>query len=286
MFKKLAMAAIISCSFVATTYVSADDMSLAGTAFNFNVKSHTDSAIYKPLAAFVSNGKTYIKFSPEVTKNNMPLILVNRHSGNPIPEISWQSDFMVIDQPTTQIEIMDPKTQSRLFSLKLSQDFDYASVPPSPYILPSEYAGSFVSFGLGAATIDNKGFGFAGQLALGMDKQISGGLLGGFELGYEYDAKHTSDSVEVKSWNINLMARAQYLFQSGWNVIGKIGGAYVNNSDSGNDSIGNSVAPRVGLAGGYVFANNLALQLEYDYLISTSKVNSVSTISIGMTYHF
>ncbi len=269
----------------------ADDVSLPSTNFNFDVKTVSSDSTYKPMLGFVDQGKTYIKFPPTVTNHNMPLILVDQLGDGDAPIISWDQGYVVINQPSTHVKIYNPRTKKLIYDLTFPDQFNYSKVPPSPRILPYEFAGFFMGATVGMSNIGSKGNSASGGLKAGYDWHFTKGFLAGFELGFNYDGKVSKDSVDYKSWNINAMLRAKYLFQSGFNVTGKAGVAYVRNSQStptgqATNGIGNSIAPRIGAEAGYLFTNGIGLNLEYDHLFSNSKVLSVNTLQVGISYIF
>ncbi|WP_162902297.1 outer membrane protein [Facilibium subflavum] len=280
---------LVLCA-LSSTMIFADEITLPSTNFNFDIKTVSSAPAYQPLTAFVNDGKTYIKFVPTVSSSNLPIILVDQLPGHPAPQIAYQDGYVVIDQPSSTIKIYHPKTKALIYQLQLSNHFDYNKVPPSPHLLPYEYAGFFVGANVGAANIDSKGYAAAFGGNIGYDWHFYKGFLAGFEFGGNYDGKQTKDQVTVKSWNINLMLRARYLFESGFNFVGKLGGAYVRNSATQNGTdvggIGNGVAARAGASAGYLFTNGIGLNLEYDHVFSTSKVNSVNTVTMGISYTF
>ncbi|WP_018298978.1 outer membrane beta-barrel protein [Fangia hongkongensis] len=283
--RKVALASLL----LASGSVFADNnISLPSTNFNFDIQTVSAQSTYQPSIAFVNDGKTYIKFPPTVTKDNLPIILVDQLPNHSAPIISYQGSYVVVNQPATQVKIFNPKTRKLLYQLRLQNHFNYGDVKPSPYILPYEFQGLFMGINLGMATIDSKGYKPAAGMKLGYDWSLSKkyGFMAGFELGANYDGQKTTDSQTVKSWNMNLMFRAKYQFQSGFNLVAKAGPAYVWNSDQANDSIDNSIAARAGVQAGYLFANGIGLSLEYDHLFSNSKVNSVNSFSGGVSYIF
>ena len=279
---------IISALFLSLSLSYADNISLPSTDFNFVIKPISSQSAYKPLIAFVSDGKTYIKFPPTVTKNHLPVILVDALAGYADPVIRYQSGYVVINQPSTRVEIFNPKTHTLLYQLTLEHRFNYADIPPSPRILPYEFAGFFTGLTVGAANIDSKGYAPAAGAALGYDWSLSHryGFMAGFELGANYDGKHTGDSATVRSWDLNLMVRAKYLFESGIDIVAKVGPAYVWNRDDSNADIDNALSARAGIGLGYLFTNGLGLNLEYNHLFSTAKVHAVNGIFGGISYIF
>ncbi|WP_116963248.1 outer membrane protein [Fastidiosibacter lacustris] len=271
--------------------VFAGEVSLPSAKFNFQVNTISSDSTYKPFLAFVDNEKTYIRFPPTVTNDNMPIILVDQLGDANTPIILWQQGYVVINQPSSHIKIYNPKTKKLIYDLTFPEQFNYAVVPPSPRILPYEYAGFFVGATVGASNIDGKGISAAGGMKAGYDWHFLKGFLAGFEFGFNYDGKVSKDSVNYKSWNINTMLRAKYLFQSGFSVTGKAGIAYVKNSQStpagaASNSIRNTVAPRFGAEVGYLFTNGIGLNLEYDHLFSSSKVLSLNSFRFGVSYIF
>ncbi len=279
---------IVSCL---TSIAIADEVSLPSTNFNFDIKTISSDSTYKPMLGFVDQNKTYIKFPPTVTGNNMPIILVDQLGYSDAPVISLDQGYVVINQASTHVKIYHPKSKKLIYDLTFPDQFNYSKVEPSPRILAYEFEGFFMGASVGGSNITSKGISASGGLRAGYDWHFNKGFLAGFELGFNYDGKVSKDAVDYKSWDINTMLRVKYLFQSGFNLTGKAGVAYVKNSQSTpsgqpSNSIGSSVAPRIGTEVGYLFTNGIGLNLEYDHLFSNSKVLSVNTFQMGVSYTF
>ena len=266
--------------------LSASEISLPTADFNFDITDIAQDSRYQPLIAFVSDGKTYIKFvSPDV-QSNLPKILVNHIPDHDAPQINYEAGYVVINQPATEVRIYNPETEDLLYQMKLAKKFNYDAVPAAP-ILADEYAGYFAGASIAAATINNSGYAPAFSFQVGHDWSVYKGVLAGLELGIDYNGKSTKNNITVKSYDINARLRAEYLFESGFNIAARAGFAYVKNSQTGNtNTIANGVAPSMGLGVGYLFKNRLAIQAKYDRLISTSKVNSVNVFGAGIYYRF
>ena len=271
---------------VSTIRLSASEISLPTADFSFDITVVSEDSRYQPVMAFVSDGKTYIKFTSLDISSHLPKILVDHIPGHDFPEIHDQAGYVVINQPAKEIRIYDPKTEVLLYQMQRVKKFNYDVVPPPP-MLADEYAGYFAGVTLAAASINNSKYVPAFSFQVGYDWSFYQGLLVGLELGIDYNGKSTKDNITVKSYDIAARLRAEYLFESGFDVVARGGFAYVKNSQTGNtNSIGNGFAPTIGIGVGYLFKNRLGLQLKYDRLISNSKVNPVNIIGIGAYYRF
>jgi outer membrane immunogenic protein len=179
--------------------------------------------------------------------------------------------------------------------------------------------------------------GFAARLYGGYMWDIASveGLQLGLELGYTYyqDNKYKLGGLydnsgvlmpnsyihwDYKGYNVDLLGVAKYNFaQTGWNVIGKAGAAYVSQKFDLNfnnvptdhpgivvsghgDKSKNKVLPKVAAGVGYDFNKYVGVSLTGDYIFGTkpknlskaddisdmTKVADVYTVMLNVTYHF
>ena len=288
MLKKIALLSLMT---LGINQALANEVSLPSVNFNFDIKTISSQSTYKPLLAFVDEGKTYIKFPPTVTANNIPTILVDHLENAPAPTISWENGYAVINQPSSEIKIYQPKSKKLLYRLTLSSHFDYSDIAPSPDILPYEYAGFFIGANVGMSNIDNRGASAAGGLSLGYNWHFVKGFLAGFEVVADYNGKSKKDNIEAKSVDFGLLLRTKYQFESGFNITGKAGIVYVDNSRklaNGEDDVNvkKSITPKIGLEAGYLFQNGIGLNIGYGHIFSSSKILSVNSYTVGMSYIF
>lgn len=181
-----------------------------------------------------------------------------------------------------------------------------------------------ISYRLDGST--EKIHGIAGQIYAGYLWAIphTQGLKAGLETGFNSYAKNRYTLMWLfgfgqtdwtySGYNIDLLGVARYnVANTGFNIFGKAGAAYVSQTFTMNDNIAwiysgpttsntaHKVLPKVALGVGYDFNQNVGINLIYDHIFgaqpchisdphrSVSKMNqvaSVSTFTTGITYHF
>lgn len=263
------------------------EVNLKAANFNSQVTTVSSDTKYKPLTVFTSAGKTFIQFPPEVNAANLPIILVDRLPNNPIPTTVFRNGFVVINQEASSIRIFEPKSDKLLYKITFTQQFSYDGIQPSPHVLAREYSGYNWQANLGLSSIDGKAMtNFFFAFALGYDFDLNRNWLLGPQLAYQNNGKYNNNDEYSKSWNINLVMRLQYLFDSGISFIGKAGVAFVSNDTNTKPNVSNGPAPLVGASVGYVFQNNIRLSLDYDQILNLDAVMPISTVSVGLSYNF
>jgi outer membrane immunogenic protein len=137
----------------------------------------------------------------------------------------------------------------------------------------------------------------------------------GAELGYNYypnnEYKYTMSRIAnkftYKGYNVDLLGVAKYNFgETGFNVIGKAGGAYVyqklSETASGisKNTSKHKILPEIALGIGYDITQNFDVNLMYAHIFgdkpsiklnavndsSMQRVASVNTLMLGVAYHF
>jgi len=152
--------------------------------------------------------------------------------------------------------------------------------------------GAYVSAGAGLNITDsevsyvNDFTGAVGNVAVGYlwgDNTLDYGL----ELGGTYYPDSTSQASGVKfkmdGYNVSLLGVLKYITCSGFDVFGKVGGAYVDQKLTatipgiGSASVtGDTFAPEVALGVGYMFNQNVEMDLTDDMVFAQNGTNSGS----------
>jgi outer membrane immunogenic protein len=132
--------------------------------------------------------------------------------------------------------------------------------------------------------------------SVGYGYQIVPKLYLGADLGYQDNGRTkyndstsgqlgANNNVKVKSKMVTLLASADYFVTPNWDVIGKVGPAYVwqtvsytNSSSSSVSNKTHKVRPYVSLGTGYHFDNNMSVSVAYDHLFGANK-NSLITVA-------
>lgn len=127
---------------------------------------------------------------------------------------------------------------------------------------------------------------------LGYDFALAPSWLLGPELGYynfgysQYKGTQGgvfNDNTKIRSSAADALARLTWMSQSGFNVFGKVGAAYVfqkadsvvgfSNTAASNSRSTHTVAPEGDLGMGYQFANGLNLSVDYQHIFGHSESN-------------
>ena len=126
--------------------------------------------------------------------------------------------------------------------------------------------------------------------SVGYGYQVIPNLYLGADLGYQDNGRTKYDDnipvvtdVKVKSKMVTLLATADYFVTPNWDVIGKVGPAYVWQSVYMNPINGiqsksktHKVRPYVSLGTGYHFDNNMSVSIAYDHLFGANKNSSIT----------
>jgi opacity protein-like surface antigen len=128
--------------------------------------------------------------------------------------------------------------------------------------------------------------------SVGYGYQVIPNLYLGADLGYQDNgrtkyndstASGANNNVKVKSKMVTLLASADYFVTPNWDVVGKVGPAYVwqtvsytNSTPSSVSNKTHKVAPYVSLGTGYHFDNSMSVSIAYDHLFGASKSSSIT----------
>lgn len=210
-----------------------------------------------------------------------------------------------------------------------------AGGPAQPLNLPAPKGGLYAGLGLGVGALDissdlitdkaakntnqQNNWGFAGRVDVGYLLDITGDVLMGAEVGYNYlpQTKYTFDtgtgtaqqSYKYSDYSFDMLAVAKYLLPENFNVFGKAGVAVVKQTASLEKSGKTTkdhltkVLPEIALGVGYNVNANVETTLTWAHVfgddlsdvknVSTataasinSDVPSSNTILIGVDYKF
>lgn len=216
-----------------------------------------------------------------------------------------------------------------------------AGGPAQPLNLPAPKGGLYAGLGLGVGALDissdlitdkaakntnqQNNWGFAGRVDVGYLLDITGDVLVGAEVGYNYlpqtkytfntvtdtdpDKPNVKHSYKYSDYSFDMLAVAKYLLPENFNVFGKAGIAVVKQTasleDSGNTSKDHltKVLPEIALGVGYNVNANVETTLTWAHVFGddlsdvkdvskataasiNSDVPSSNTILIGVDYKF
>ena len=293
--KKIVLAFVIAAttSFAATYAVSTDLQSL-----NFNYKvSGKGNPSWKPIEVFTSGDKTYIKYANVHSMQDLPdLYLKSDHHG--IPQWKWESPYVVINMPISSAQIVDPRSGKVVYTLNL-KDSAMPYIAPAPKLTAKQLAGVFVEFDLGVGGVDNQKFKnpvFSGSI--GYDGDLTKHWLFGLGLGITYNGKSNEigtspASYKIKSYDLELMTRATYLFFNGITIFGKAGLAYVINkpTDEGasltpKPDEQKKIVPKLAIGMGYQTKSGVGFNLQLSRLFDSNKTVNANALTVGIGYHF
>lgn len=179
-----------------------------------------------------------------------------------------------------------------------------ALVPALAFATPGAYVqaqagGNMVDFNVSGV---NNATGFAGGIGAGYlwgDSAVNYGL----EVdGLWYPDTTTTQSgttLKINGYNLSLLGVLKYTdCTSGFTIFGKAGGAYVNQTYSGDglpgDTSGNSIDPEVAAGVGYQFTPNWEVDLTGDWVFGHSGAQTSADIdpwqngnlTLGLVYRF
>lgn len=106
----------------------------------------------------------------------------------------------------------------------------------------------------------------------------------------------------IKSYAVDLVAKATLPLQDGFNLFGKLGAAYLNEQTTSNTVVSNSagdvlglgkntydrILPTFGLGLGYDLSKNVSTDVSWMRIqkTSSSTMQSTDTVMLGLSYHF
>jgi hypothetical protein len=288
----LAFGIVAATSFAAAYAVPTDLQSL-----NFNYKvSGEGNPSWKPIEVFTSGDKTYIKYANVHNMQNLPdLYLKSDQHG--IPQWKWESPYVVVNMPISSAQIVDPRSGKVIYTLNLKNSA-MPYIAPAPKLTAKQLAGVFVEFDLGVGGVDNQKFKnpvFSGSI--GYDADLTEHWLFGVGFGASYNGKSneigtSASSYKIKSYDVELMTRATYLFFNGITVFGKAGLAYVINKST--DEVGSAtpepdekkVVPKLAIGIGYQTRSGVGFNLQLSRLFDSNKTVNANALTVGIGYYF
>ena len=300
---------ILGISFTTIAYAG---INLSAMDFNYDMYQVNGSKAQQPLEVFSGNGKTYIKFPPNIINKNKPALYIAKDEYGGTPEFYWKKPYIIIDGIVNYMKLVDPRTGKTLFNIQ-RVNAAYIPVIPSPYVTNYTMDGFFVNLGIGVGNVGSSSMNnFSANAAIGWDWAFSdkvsrhwlmgfefGGAFGGYTDGTGVSAPSGSNvngfNPKVISWDVDLLFRMSYIFFSGVYITAKAGGAYLQDrvdayTDANNTTVNafnnDAIVPEIAAEFGYMMSSGMNFGLRYNYLFGLKDTVDNGVLSANIGFHF
>ncbi len=291
--KKILATAFIGLSICAS---SAFAVATNVQSLDFNYKiSGKGNPSWKPIEVFTTNGRTYIKYADVTGAHDLPDLYL-KSKGSSTPQWKWEAPYVVVNEAIDSAQIVNPHTGKVVYTIAPKENA-LPYIAPAPSISSKKLAGVFVEFDLGVGGVNNQRFKnpvFSGSI--GYDADVSSHVLLGLGIGGTYNGKSNQESptnkTKIRSFDIELMGRATYLFYSGFTIFGKAGLAYTIDKliDTPAGFTGakqqKKIVPKMALGVGYQTTMGLGFNFQLSRLFDSNTTANASALTVGMGYHF
>lgn len=287
-----AFSIVVATSFTVAYAVSTDLQTLN---FNYQVTGK-GNPLWKPIEVFTSGGKTYIKYANVHSMQDLPdLYLKSDHHG--IPQWKWEAPYVVVNMPISSAQIVDPRSGKVVYTLSLKNSA-MPYIAPAPKLTAKQLAGVFVEFDLGVGGVENQKFKnpvFSGSI--GYDADLTQHWLFGLGFGATYNGKSNEqgsspNTYKIRSFDIELMTRATYLFFNGITIFGKAGLAYtIDKAVDASSGVTvpdqeKKIVPKLAIGMGYQIKSGVGFNLQLSRLFDSSTTVNANALTVGIGYHF